>query len=224
MTFLWIIPFTLVLIVFSSISGQGFLSNECWEHDFLENLAFRAVYSSLILIPTLLILVIYGYFHYLLWVKRDVSKSTVSRQNIKAAKTTLLIMFTCTCGWLPAVVNHLLICNQGCRYQSQDFQPNTLFLMHSISYVLVIFKSFSNPMIFAVRQKNIRQALKRLAFFVRHCRDVSERINASRYSSIVSNKQSIKAGNRYLTKIGALRQLERASTKSSLISKSKMIK
>ena len=40
-----------------------------------------------------------------------------------------------------------------------DFGPQTLFLMHAVGYVLVIFKSFSNPLIFAFRQSNIQQAL-----------------------------------------------------------------
>ena len=117
-----------------------------------------------------LILMIYGYFHMLLWYKRDVSKNTVSKQNIRAAKTTLLIMCTCTCGWLPAVINHLAICLENCSFKYEDVSKDTLFVLHSVSYVLIILKSTSNPLIFAMRQQNIKMALAKLCYRIRYCR------------------------------------------------------
>ena len=89
---LWAIPFGIILVLFSSIEGNAFRSDNCQTHDFLMEFPFRAIYSCLILVPTCLILLIYAYFHILLWHKRDITKSTVSKQNIRAAKTTLLIM------------------------------------------------------------------------------------------------------------------------------------
>ena len=94
---LWTIPFALILVTFTAFPGQGFLSKNCDVHNFLMELPFRAVYCSLIIFPNALILIIYVYFHILLWYKRDISKSTVSRQNIRAAKTTLLIMVPFMC-------------------------------------------------------------------------------------------------------------------------------
>ena len=85
------------------------------------------------------------------------------------------------CGWLPAVVNHLLVCNEGCRYHPKDFSPQTLFLICSIGYVLVILKSFTNPLIFAIRQKNIQEALKRFIYIIRYCKD--KPINTSQIHS-----------------------------------------
>ena len=79
--------------------------------------------------------------------------------------------FTCMFGWLPAVVNHLLVCNKGCRYNPEDFSHQTLFLMHAVGYILVILKSLTNPLIFAIRQKNIREALKRFFHVIRYCKD-----------------------------------------------------
>ena len=105
----------------------------------------------------------------LLWYKRDVSKNTVSKQNIRAAKTTLLIMCTCTCGWLPAVINHLVICLENCSFKLEDVSADTLFALHSVSYILIILKSTSNPLIFAMRQKNIKTALAKLCYRIRHC-------------------------------------------------------
>ena len=78
-------------------------------------------------------------------------------------------MFTCTVGWLPAVVNHLLICLEGCRLRPQDISPETTFIVHAVSYVLIILKSFTNPLIFALRQQNIRGSIKRLLLAIRHC-------------------------------------------------------
>ena len=108
--FLWTIPFTLILVTFTAFPGQGFLSKNCDVHNFLMELPFRAVYSSLILFPIALIIIIYVYFHILLWYKRDISKSTVSRQNIRAAKTTLLIMvpFMCLFCWPPGFLNGII--------------------------------------------------------------------------------------------------------------------
>ena len=138
------------------------------------DIRFRSIYSSLILLPLASILILYSYFHVLLWKRRDINKTTVSKQNIKAAKTTLLIMFTCTLGWLPAVVNHMLICDQGCRYQPMDFSFDRLFVIHCVSYVLIVLKSFTNPLIFGLRQKNIREALKRLFYRICYCRDCED--------------------------------------------------
>lgn len=167
---IWIVPFAVILVLFSSISGQGFRSDNCEDHDFLSSYNFRVIFSSLILIPTLLIIIIYALFHSILWGKRDIRQSTISKQNIKAAKTTLMILFTCTVGWLPAVTCHLLICEDNCKFKIQDFSINNILLMHSVSYILMVCKSFTNPLIFAIRQKNIRNGLQSLFYCLKHCK------------------------------------------------------
>ena len=143
--------------------------------------------------------------------KRDVSKSSISQQNIKAAKTTLIIMLTCTLGWLPAVFTHLLICMEGCAYQLQSFSIESMFIITSISYSLLIFKSFSNPMIFAIRQRNIREALKRLLHYIRYCQDTS--VELPRYHSVML--QTVHSPPMKMRKIAMLQ--DRASTKTSLL-------
>lgn len=168
---IWLVPFVVILVLFSSMPGQGFLSDGCTNHAFLTKFTFRMIYSSLILVPTLFILLTYFWFHKTLWGKRDVSKTAISKQNIKAAKTTLMIILTCMMGWLPATINHLLICDEGCKYQLWDFSMDTILIMHSITYSLLFMKSFTNPLIFALRQKNINLALKRMLYIVTHCKD-----------------------------------------------------
>lgn len=167
---LWTIPFVVILALFSSMNDQGFQSKNCERHDFLSSYSFRVIFSCLILIPTLLIMIIYALFHSILWGKRDIRQSAISKQNIKAAKTTLMILFTCTAGWLPAVTCHLLICEDNCKFKYQDFSITKILLMHSVSYILMVLKSFSNPLIFAIRQKNIRNALKSLFYCIKHCK------------------------------------------------------
>ena len=166
---LWFVPLFGILLTFFAIPGQGFRSDGCTSYSFLAAMPFRAAYSTLIIVPTAIILLLYLRFHTLLWRRRDVSKSSISRQNIRAARVTFLIILTCTCGWLPAVVNHLIVCESGCRYKPRDFSADHLFIMHAVGYVLVILKSFSNPLIFAFRQSNIQQALIRLHLFVCCC-------------------------------------------------------
>ena len=46
---LWLIPFGIIPIYFSSIPGQGFQSENCNDHTFLMKSPFRIVYSSLII-------------------------------------------------------------------------------------------------------------------------------------------------------------------------------
>ena len=165
-------------------------------------------------------MVIYALFHTLLWVKRDISKSSISKQNIKAAKTTLIIMLTCTIGWLPAVFTHLLICLEGCQYQLQNFSPHTLFIISSISYSLLILKSFSNPMIFAMRQQNIREALKRLLHYIRYCQDTDYRIQNMGYNSVMlstMDKFPQHQSRPDLRKFAVLHEFRRADTKTSLL-------
>ena len=118
------------------------------------------------------------------------------------------------CGWLPAVVNHLLVCHEGCLYHPDDFSPQSLFLMCSVVYTLVILKSLTNPLIFAIRQKNIREALKRLFHIIRYCKD--KPISTSHlHSPAVSG-----ANSRVNTplKVKKLQVFTRGSTKSSFLS------
>ena len=104
----------------------------------------------------------------------------------RAARITFLIILTCTCGWMPAVINHLLICASGCKKKPDDFSRQTLFIMHAVGYLLVIMKSFSNPLIFAFRQSNIQKALICLYQFLFCCKKEaasSLQRQTSRYSS-----------------------------------------
>ena len=78
----------------------------------------------------------------------------------RAARITFLIISTCTVGWIPAVVNFLLVCPSDCEYKPSDLSAETLFAMHAVGYVLVILKSLANPLIFALRQSHIKAAIQ----------------------------------------------------------------
>lgn len=218
MILLWLLPLTGILLSFSLIPEQGFRSENCSNYIFLAEMPFRAAFSTLIIVPTGGILLLYLYFHSLLWRRRDVSKSSISRQNIRAARITFLIILTCTLGWLPAVINHLLICMGGCKYEPSDFGSQTLFIMHAVGYLLVILKSFSNPLIFAFRQNNIQQALIRLYLIVCCCcksksAEAALYRKTSRYSSFTrssTNRERFRTDSRLeRSAVGSLRKLSK---------------
>ena len=118
------------------------------------------------------------------------------------------------CGWLPAVVNHLLVCHEGCLYHPDDFSPQSLFLMCSVVYTLVILKSLTNPLIFAIRQKNIREALKRLFHIIRYCKDKPISTSHLRSPAVSGANSRVNTP----LKVKKLQVFTRGSTKSSFLS------
>ena len=65
--------------------------------------------------------------------------------------------------------------------------------MHAVGYILVILKSFTNPLIFAFRQSNIQQALISLFYRVT-CRKEKALLSrvTSRYSSFTRSSNRFK--------------------------------
>jgi hypothetical protein len=80
---LWLLPTASILSTFAAIPGQGFQSDKCQTYLFLGRIPFRATFSALIVLPTLTIIVLYSYFHILLWKRKDISRTSASRQNIR---------------------------------------------------------------------------------------------------------------------------------------------
>jgi hypothetical protein len=80
---LWFIPLLGVMSPFTLVPDQGFRSEQCSHYAFLGRLPFRATFSSLIVAPTVAILLIYLKFHSLLWQRDLVVSHSISRQNIR---------------------------------------------------------------------------------------------------------------------------------------------
>nr|CAD7409056.1 unnamed protein product [Timema cristinae] len=57
--FLWTVPTAFFFIYFSAVPGEGYQSEYCDKHDFMVNLMFRMVFSSLFFGPFVVMLVIY---------------------------------------------------------------------------------------------------------------------------------------------------------------------
>eukprot|EP00094_Tigriopus_californicus_P002916 TCALIF_02812-PA protein Name:"Protein of unknown function" AED:0.19 eAED:0.19 QI:0/0.5/0/0.66/0.5/0.66/3/0/381 len=159
---LWVFPLSGMLIVFSVVPQQGFRSHKCSDHSALQDIWFRFIFSSFILIPTILIVFLYCTFLYIIW-RRDISMNSICRQNIRASKITFLIMLTCAIGWMPAVFLNLLICKEGCIFELENISNPIKLSLHGISYALIVAKSFSDPLIFAFRQVNIKMAVLHLS-------------------------------------------------------------
>lgn len=85
--------------------------------------------------------------------------------NIKAIKTTLLILGSCFIGWMPALLFFILMCRNDCPINgetlntlNQDYKYEVMTL-RLIDNMLVIMKMLANPIIYTIRMKEIKVRL-----------------------------------------------------------------
>ena len=155
---LWIIPLGALVGAFSSVPDQMFLSQSCSEISILQTFSFRAYFTSAIFTPVILIIFTYSYFYFVLHQRTSLARcgQGIQRQNIRAAGITFLILLSCLLCWVPASVTHLIICPQGCIFSHLDIHPHTGFVLHASITLLLILKSVINPLIFAMRHRQVR--------------------------------------------------------------------
>ena len=105
-----------------------------------------------------IIIVTYSYFYFVLSQRTVLSRCSkgIQRQNIRAAGITFLILLSCLFCWIPASVTHLVICPDGCLLSHLDIHPHTGFILHASINLLLILKSVINPVIFAMRHRQVR--------------------------------------------------------------------
>ena len=88
----------------------------------------------------------YSYFYLLLSRRSGLTSGQAGRgiqkQNLRAARVTLLILFSCLACWLPATTTHLLVCPTGCPLHPSSLPPPHRFLLHAAINLLVIVKEF----------------------------------------------------------------------------------
>ncbi|XP_076054302.1 uncharacterized protein LOC143032993 [Oratosquilla oratoria] len=162
---LWISPIAGLFISFGSIKDQGYQSHECDNNYFLlSGITFRIVYSCLFFGPLLLLSVIYCHIFYLLG-KRDLTlvsdeQRNNLQRNIKAIKTTALIVGTFLLGWTPAVLAFILICEECVIKTKMEFAP-TVAIFTTVNVILLL-KVWADTFIYALRLKEIRRALRPL--------------------------------------------------------------
>ena len=160
---MWFLPILVLIIIFSSVSNELFMSENCAEVSILQTFAFRAYFVSAIFGPLAVITITYSYFHYVLSKRFNLSRSSrsIQRQNIRVAGITFLILLSCLFCWLPASVIHLVICPDGCLLSHLDIHPLTMFVLHASGNFMLIIKSIINPLIFAMRHKEVRRSVNR---------------------------------------------------------------
>ena len=133
---LWLLPLLVMFVIFSSQPSQLLRSASCSQHSALHSPVFRAGFTSAIFLPVTLIIITYLYFYYILSRRTRYQQSppcqtpeysdvcslstittAIQRQNMTAARITLLILFSCLICWVPASLTHLLFCPSGGRYK-----------------------------------------------------------------------------------------------------------
>ncbi|XP_067140297.1 adrenocorticotropic hormone receptor-like [Centruroides vittatus] len=160
---MWIVPVVFFFIYFSSVPGQGFLSLRCQNMDFLIYRTFHLTVSLLFFFP--LILLSFIYVHIYLVVRqhqRGLLSFPSARQfhkNVKAIITTLLILGTYLLGWIPAVFTFVLIC-KDCVIPFHTVSKDILLGAAIFSNAMIVLKCLINPIIYAARMPEIKEALK----------------------------------------------------------------
>lgn len=128
-------------VIFSSQPSQLLRSASCSQHSALHSPVFRAGFTSAIFLPVTLIILTYLYFYYILSRRTryphsepcqtpecsnvcslSTTTTAIQRQNMTAARITLLILFSCLICWVPASLTHLLFCPAGERYRIKAFR------------------------------------------------------------------------------------------------------
>ena len=161
---MWSVPLAVLVTVFSSFPDQLFSSEYCADISLLQTRTFRAFFVAAIFTPLAIIITTYFLFYHLLSKRSKLSRSnrTIQRQNRRAARITLLILLSCIICWLPASITHLVICPEGCIYSSMDINPQNGFIIHASGNFMLILKSIINPLIFAMRHKEVHRDVLRL--------------------------------------------------------------
>lgn len=82
--------------------------------------------------------------------------------NVRAIKTTLLILGSCVIGWFPAVMLFLIVCEQGCVIDGEQLlyirtcYGRQMYVLMWMKQFFLIMKTMVNPIIYTVRMSEIQ--------------------------------------------------------------------
>ncbi|XP_018577273.1 octopamine receptor beta-2R-like [Anoplophora glabripennis] len=195
---LWICPVVLLVILCTIESkGALFenIQNNTSSGQIFTTFLARMSYGTLFFCP--IVLMVFCYTHILITVRnqqqkwknlsrlgssrnkgRNVNGRSSSQKanreqirlqgNIKAIKTTLLILGSCFIGWMPALLFFILMCRNDCPINGETL--NTLnqeykyevMTLRLIDNMLVIMKMLANPIIYTIRMKEIKDSTHRM--------------------------------------------------------------
>ncbi|XP_037082021.1 adrenocorticotropic hormone receptor-like [Pollicipes pollicipes] len=165
--FLWIVPIVFFFVCFAAM--DAFAPTGC-SSAFMDFSTFRRVVATLFFIP--LICMVFAYSHMFVIVRqhqRGVLRNHNASQlnkNVKAIVTTLCILGTYVLGWMPALLTFMLIC-KDCHFNGADLNPRAFLALNILFNTLVILKCLVDPVIYAARMPEIKQALRRLRALLR---------------------------------------------------------
>ncbi|XP_011315081.1 G-protein coupled receptor 12 isoform X1 [Fopius arisanus] len=179
---LWTLPLCFFMAYFNLIENEGFQSPGCKNITFLLKKNFRVMFGSLFFGPFVLMVCIYAHIFHIVR-KHQASRLRFSRvglsfrrngsnkihqntyhllaKNIKAIRTTLLILGSFMIGWMPATFLFVFVCDD-CLLPFDWISKYPRFLVYSASHCLLILKTIVNPIIYAARMHEIQVATKRM--------------------------------------------------------------
>lgn len=161
-------------------------------YKYVNSFSYRLAFSSLFFVP--LMVMCFFYVHILVRVRKqqrvwsqlsrngstrwkavktssksDEKQTQQQRQvegNIRAIKTTLLILGSCVLGWMPAVLAYVIMCYDGCLISGEylDGIRNSVLLyafMWMKTFFLIL-KTLINPIIYTIRMTEIQVSTKNI--------------------------------------------------------------
>lgn len=97
------------------------------------------------------------------------SKSSVEQHqqrqlkgNVRAVKTTLLILGSCVIGWFPAVMIFAVMCDEGCVIEGRRMMvirmcyAREMLVVMWLKQFFLIMKTMVNPIIYTIRMSEIQ--------------------------------------------------------------------
>lgn len=83
--------------------------------------------------------------------------------NVRAVYTTLHILGSFVVLMMPAILTYVLVCKTGCRYSVRSFPSEIISTwFHCAINLLLVLKPLINPIIYAARMHEMKEATRRM--------------------------------------------------------------
>ncbi|XP_013789029.1 melanocyte-stimulating hormone receptor-like [Limulus polyphemus] len=161
-TGIWMGSLCFFFLYFSSVHNQGFQSPYCGVNEFYQLSTFRIIVSTFFFLPMVSMTAVYCHIFFVVRQHQQrhlqVPSSRQLHRSVKAVVTTLLILGTYLLCWMPAVLFFAVSC-LDCVAPYTQIPETVLLPVGIVTNSLIILKSLVNPIIYAARMPEIREAL-----------------------------------------------------------------
>lgn len=164
---IWILPAVLFFGIFSIIPNQAFQAEKCEDTQILADVYFRCLIFGLLFAPLFILACLYTALIYLITNLGSGSLAKLQQMHLRRRKrmigTALLIVCSFLIAWLPGAIWYLLTCPK-CPLSYLELQyrnPRMLILISTMANLLMICKGLVNPVIYAWRIPELREAWHR---------------------------------------------------------------